>query len=190
MNISNADSEILFINEELLMDSLLRKNEEEDGRGYTWNRFYVSSINQLKFTFFNKLNKGFYPAYTTVQCQSFAHKMRDAEVISFSRYDDPLSASSKLKPFQTLFNGRSRQAQDVWSFVLSFWLPGRFKEVISSLELEEVIRFNSSQYYEKTPLIRIDEWQIDENGKPSVIRVIDDQLGSANTTFKKYSFDI
>ncbi|TCC99546.1 hypothetical protein [Pedobacter hiemivivus] len=170
------------LNERLISDPRFSQNS------FTYNRLYISSINQAKISFTNKSGQKFYPSFTEILVNSYMHAQGDMDGATLVNYDDPLSASFfNLKPFQTIFYGKSRQSQDLWSLVLSFLLPDRLVNSISLIELEDVQRLNSAAGMNSTPLIQLTEYRIEEN-LPKTELIINENLQTVNTEYMKYAF--
>ncbi|MET0570754.1 MAG: hypothetical protein ABWZ79_04975 [Pedobacter agri] len=176
------NDELLKITDHLKSDLRFTENN------FTYNLLYISSINKSKFSFTNKFNEKFFPPFTSVYFSSFMHLQKDMDGAGFITNNDPLSSSYfKLKPYQSIFYGKSRRSQDLWSLSISFILPDRFKNIISSIEFEEVQRENSSSGMDKTPKITLTEMRI-VNGQPITESLINENLPTANTAYKKYDF--
>jgi hypothetical protein len=179
-NLGTLESERL--NKRLLSDTRFLENS------FTYNRLYIGSINQVKICFTNKSGQKFYPAFTEILFNSHMHTQSDMDGATLVRHDDPLSASFfKLKPYQTIFHGKSRRSQDLWSIVLSFLLPDRIVNSLSRIELEDVQRVNSAPGMKNTPFIQLTEYRIEEN-LPKAELIIKDNLQAVNTEYIKYAF--
>jgi len=86
-----------------------------------------------------------------------------------------------------MFHGKSRRSQDLWSLTIAFVLPGRFAELISSVEFEEVQRINSSPGMDNTPFIQLEEWRI-ANNERKVEVLIRENLPTISTDYIKFDF--
>ena len=154
----------------------------------TFSRLSISSVNQAKMSFIKIDGEKFYPQFSTCYFANWAHTMQDQEPGMFVTHEEMYySEARQLLPYQMMFRAKSRRAQDVWSLLLSFWLPDRVNKILSAFEIYDVLRINSTPYVEPTPKIKLIEYRIESN-ELKFEKLIDESLPTVNTAFKRFVF--